>query len=79
MKQLIQDQVEQMPDITAGVTLVATGAGGSFLQAVTEWSSIIVTGGNALLVIGGLYLMWIKIKDSRRRDRRAEDSSADNS
>ena len=69
----MKEQIHQMPDIKAGVVLVGTGAGSSFAQAITEWSSIVVTGGNALLVIGGLYLMWIKIKDTRRRDRRLND------
>jgi len=69
----IQQHAQQMPDFKAGFALVGTGAGGSLAQAVTEWSSIIVTGGNALLVLGGLYLMWVKIKDTRRRDRRLDD------
>ena len=69
----IQQHAQQMPDVKAAAALIGTGATGSFAQAVTEWSSIIVTGGNALLVMGGLYLMYIKIKDTRRRDRRSDD------
>ncbi len=62
-----------MSDMKAGTALIATGAGGSFVQALVEWTSMAVTIGNGLLLIGGLYLMWYKIKDTKRRDRREED------
>ena len=79
MKQLIQHQAEEMSGVTAGVTLVGTGTGGSLIQTITEWSNIAVAWGNAVLILGGLYLMWIKIKESRRRDRRDRDRSTDKS
>ena len=69
----VDSAVQSTSDLKASFALVGTGAGGSFAQAITEWSNMVVAGGNALLVLGGLYLLWYKIKNTRRRDRRAED------
>ena len=73
----IQNPVEQISDLKAAVALGATGTGGSFAQAITEWSNNIVAGGNALLILGGLYLMYHKIKDvhwkAQKRNRRKDD------
>jgi len=68
----ITEQVQQIPDQKASVAMVVTGAGGSFAQAITEWSNVFVAGGNALLVLGGLYLLYHKLFN-KRRDRREED------
>jgi ABC-type enterobactin transport system permease subunit len=70
----IQQHVQQVPDLKAGVALVGAGAGGSFAQAITEWANIFVTVGNVVLVIGGIYLFWCKIKDRKRKDRSSEDA-----
>ena len=43
-----QNHAQDASDLKAGVALVATGAGGSFAQALTEWASIVVTCGNAI-------------------------------
>lgn len=69
----VDNAIQGTSDLKASFALVGTGAGGSFAQAITEWSNMIVAGGNALLVLGGLYLLWYKIRNTRRRDRRAED------
>jgi hypothetical protein len=65
----IQQHVQQMPDVKAAVALVTTGAGGSFIQAITEWANVFVAIGNAALVAAGLYLMYHKIFNKRRNRR----------
>ena len=69
----IQETAQSMPDVKAAFTLVATGGLGSFTQAITEWSNTFVALGNGFLVLGGLYLMYTKITESKRRDRRGTD------
>ena len=69
----LEEAAQQIPDVKAAYTLVATGGFGSFMQAVTEWANLAVTVGNAFLVLGGCYLMYTKIRTSKRRDRRKED------
>jgi hypothetical protein len=77
MKEEIQQVISQTTDLKAGVVLVSTGSLGSFAQAITEWSNNIVAGGNALLIIGGLFLMYHKIKEAhfktKKHDRRKGD------
>lgn len=56
--------------------LVMSGGLGSFAQAVTEWANIAVTFGNGLLVLGGVYMMYLKIRNTRdasKGGRRKED------
>ena len=69
----IQEQAQQIPDLKAAAGLVAAGAGGSLAQALTEWANIFVACGNAILVLGGCYLMYNRIFD-KRRTRRASDT-----
>lgn len=57
----ITEQIQHMGDLKAALALIGAGAGGSFAQAVTEWSNLFVTVGNAFLVLGGVYLMYHKI------------------
>lgn len=74
--QNVQQQIQNMPEIKAAATLVATGTGGSIVNAWAELSfflDIAVKMGNAALIFGGVYLMWCKIKSSKRRDRRDTD------
>jgi hypothetical protein len=63
----LHQSIQSLTDIKAATVLVTAGATGSFAQAVTEWANIFVACGNAVLVLGGLYLMYCKIfkkKDS---------------
>ena len=69
----VQQTAQQVPSLKAGYALIATGGTGSFVQAITEWASLAVTAGNAFLVLGGLYLMYCKIKNNRRRDHKEGD------
>lgn len=68
----LNDTINQMTQQTAGKIAVAIGGGGTLLQAWTEYASLLASTGNLILVAGGLYLMWHKIKD-RRRIRRNND------
>ncbi len=72
MKEQAQQIVQQTTDVKAGVVLVSTGFVGSFAQAITEWANHFVAAGNALLILGGLYLMYHKIKERHFRVRRDE-------
>lgn len=68
----IQQHAQAIPDLKAGVGLVLAGSGGSFAQAITEWSNLVVAVGNSFLVVGGLFLMYYKIKAMRREKRQTE-------
>lgn len=72
----IHEKIQHMGDLKAAVTLVGTGASGSLVQALTEYANLFVAGGNGLLVVGGAYLMYRKIKKDKEADlggRRTED------
>ena len=69
----LKHQIEALPAEKAGVVLATAGTGGMTIQTFTEWANLIVTGGNAVLVMGGIYLLWHKIKKSPRT-RRKDDS-----
>lgn len=68
----IQQAAQQVPDIKAGVGLVSAGGIGSLAQAITEWANMFIAFGNAILVLGGVYLMYHKIFN-KRRDRQETD------
>ena len=68
----LQQQVQQASSETAGKILIGFGGGGISLQVLTEWANIFITFGNAMLLVGGLYLMYHKVFD-KRRDRRESD------
>lgn len=70
----IQKQAEQMPEQTVGKLAVAIGGGGTVYQMITDSLELFALVGNALLIIGGLYLMYHKIMDGRR-NRRKEDQT----
>jgi hypothetical protein len=55
------DYVQQMPSDTVGKISVAIGGGGTTLQIITEYTSLFILAGNALLVTGGLFLLSAKI------------------
>jgi len=58
----ISEQIQTLSQETVGKVSVAIGGGGTTIQILTDWGSIFVLGGNALLVTGGLYLMTSKIR-----------------
>ena len=56
---------------TVGKISVAIGGGGTTIQILTEYVYLIVLTGNMLLVIGGLYLMSLKILErwQKKKDK----------
>jgi uncharacterized protein (UPF0248 family) len=61
----IAEHIQALPQEKAAAILVSVGGGGSFAQALTEWSNSIVAGGNIVLILGGLYLMYHKVMEVR--------------
>lgn len=61
----IQQQVSDIPDVKAAIGLVATGGGGSFIQALTEYANLFVAFGNGFLIICGAFLMYQKYKSAK--------------
>jgi hypothetical protein len=55
--------VQQMSSDTVGKVSVAVGGGGTGVQIITEYTSLFVLAGNALLVVGGLFLLSFKIRE----------------
>jgi len=57
------EQIQQLSSDTVGKISVGIGGGGTTVQIITEWGNLFVLGGNALLVIGGLFLLSFKIRE----------------
>lgn len=55
--------VQQMSSDSVGKVSVAIGGGGTTFQIITEYTSLFILAGNALLVIGGLFLLSYKIRE----------------
>lgn len=56
------------PDTLIGATAAGTGSIGLYINIATEIASAFIVWGNALLVVGGLYLMWRRIRRDRKND-----------
>jgi len=63
------DYVQQMSADTVGKVSVAVGGGGTTVQIITEWGNLFVLIGNALLVVGGLFLLTYKIAQIRKKKK----------
>jgi hypothetical protein len=57
------DYVQQMPADTVGKISVAIGGGGTGVQIIVEYTNLFILAGNALLVVGGLFLLSAKIQE----------------
>lgn len=62
----MRDYVHHISSEAGGKVLVATGGGGSLIQAYTDWANLFVAGGNALLIIAGLYMAYHKIFNNKK-------------
>jgi len=70
---MMQSTIQKSSDTVVGASLVAGGATGFTAQSLVEWGSLIVTLGNVILVIGGMYIMYVRLKQSRGKNRRKGD------
>lgn len=65
-------QAQQTTDAAIGAGATVLGWLGFLYQAATDAANDLILWGNVVLVVGGLYLMWPKIKrrwkESRRKD-----------
>ncbi len=68
----IRQAALDMPEQTAGKVMLGIGGSGAIYQLIVDGLQLFALAGNALLIIGGLYLMYHKIAD-RRRNRRTGD------
>ena len=57
------DYVQQMSSDTVGKVSVVVGGGGTTIQIITEFTSLFILAGNAMLVVGGLFLLTYKIRE----------------
>jgi len=57
------DYVQQMSSDAVGKISVGIGGGGGVIQLITEYTSLFILAGNALLVIGGLFLLSYKVRE----------------
>lgn len=61
-------QMQDM-DATIGKGLAIAGAGGLTIQWLTDFGSLIAMGINIILGLGGLYLLYLRVKKAHREDR----------
>jgi hypothetical protein len=59
----VTDIVQEMSAETAGKISIGIGGGGVTLQLITEYTSLFILFGNALLVVAGLFLVSYKIRE----------------
>jgi hypothetical protein len=59
--------VTKDPDAVAGGVLAAAGATGLSIQAITQGLNLAVVCINLLLGLGGLYLLFVRIRRARRQ------------
>lgn len=70
----IKEQVNQMQEQTVAKLAVGLGSGGTLLdyfQAWEGWLDLFVKFGNAMLIAGGIYLMFHKIMSKRAEKKEA--------
>ena len=66
--------IQKAPDTMTGLALAGSGATGFTIQSIAEWASVLITFGNLVLVVGGMYIMYIKLRQFRRRDKGSDDA-----
>mgnify|MGYP003153489482 CR=1 FL=1 len=57
------EQLEQMSPEFVGKVSIGIGGGGTTIQIITEYTSLFILAGNAMLVIGGLFLLSYKLRE----------------
>jgi hypothetical protein len=61
--------VTKDPDAVVGGVAAAAGAAGLSIQALTQGLNLAVVCINLLLGLGGLFLLWKRIRRVQRQDR----------
>jgi len=57
------DLIQEMSADTVGKISIGIGSGGTGIQIITEYTSLFILFGNAMLVFGGLFLLSYKIRE----------------
>tara|TARA_R110000824_G_scaffold162073_4_gene337640 strand:- start:1951 stop:2151 length:201 start_codon:yes stop_codon:yes gene_type:complete len=57
------DLIQEMSADTAGKISIGIGGGGTTIQIITEYTSLFILFGNAMLVVAGLFLVTYKIRE----------------
>jgi hypothetical protein len=74
---MLENKLTQISDQTLGSGIAVAGGLGFTIQSITQWANLGVTIGNIVLVAGGIWLMWRKIKMDKEaralKKRRASD------
>lgn len=61
--------IQKSSDGIVGAGLAVGGTAGFTVQALTEWVNLIVTFGNAFLVLGGIYFMYLRVRHNMRKKK----------
>ena len=75
MQNVIKQQAQQMTEQTVGKIAVGVGGTGSafdYFAELTMLADLLVKFGNAVLILGGAYLVLVKIFDKRRNRRNGD-------
>ncbi len=73
----LNEQIHHVSQETIGKAAVGVGAGGSVIQAWTEYANLFVAVGNGALVLAGGYLMVLKIRQQKAEKRAAQEALCD--
>lgn len=62
----MQQNFHDVADKAIGVTAAVAGSAGITVQWLTGFGNLILIGLNIVLAVGGLYLLWLRIRRARR-------------
>jgi len=60
------DKTQHVSSEAVGKIAVMAGGTGLTLQWLTDFGSLLVIGINLVLGLGGIYLLWLKVRAARR-------------
>lgn len=70
---------QKISDTTLGAGLAGGGTAGFLLQGLVEWTNYFVLFGNAALVLGGIYFMYLRwkrqVERNKQHTRRNDDAT----
>jgi hypothetical protein len=62
------DKTQHVSSEAVGKIALAASGTGLTVQWLTDFGSLLVIGINLILGLGGIYLLWMKVKAARRED-----------